>query len=282
MSAETRLWNSGDAYERYMGRWSRRIAPLFLDWLAPPRQAAWLDVGCGTGELSAAILGQCAPARIVGVDTSDAFLELARSRIRDPRFETRSGNALALPSDDHAFDVAASALVLNFVGDSARMLAEMTRVVRPGGVVALYVWDYAGHMQIMRCFLDAAGETDARAREFDDGIKAPICRPAPLRRALAEAGLHGVDVRAIDIAAAFDNFEDYWMPFAGATGSAPRYLASLDDDAKQALKDKVRARLPTGPDGEILLAVRAWAAKGRVGGSARVGPAGLEPATKGL
>ena len=126
------------------------------------------------------------------------------------------------------------------------------------------MWDYAGHMQIMRHFFDAASALDPRARDFDDGLKAPVCRPGPLARLFAEAGLADVETRAIDIPTAFDSFEDYWAPFLGGTGSAPKYCMSLSEEAREELRERLRARLPTGPDGEILLAARAWAVRGRV------------------
>src|SRR5687768_10941081 len=258
------LWSGGDAYEKYMGRWSRRIAPDFLDWLAIPPNAGWIDIGCGTGVLSSAILAKCVPNRVVGIDPSEAFIEAARSQIGDRRFQCLQGNGEALPSADAAFTVAVSGLVLNFVGDKTRAVAEMIRVVRPGGTVALYVWDYAGHMQIMRYFFDVASEMDIGAREFDDGVKAQICRPGPLSRLFEAAGLADIAVQAIDISTAFENFDDYWTPFLGGTGSAPKYCASLSSNARSQLREKLRSRLPTGPDGEILLAVRAWAIKGRV------------------
>lgn len=258
------LWGSGDAYEKYMGRWSRQIAPRFLDWLSPASDEEWLDIGCGTGALSSAILTKCAPRRVVGADTSDAFVAVALSQIRDSRFHPCTGNATALPFDDDEFTIAVSGLVLNFIKDSEKAISEMARVVRPGGLVALYVWDYAGHMQIMRYFFDAAAESDIRARDFDDGVKAPICRPRPLSSLFTRMGLVEIDVQGIDIPTAFADFDDYWTPFLGGTGSAPKYYASLTSDAQNQLRDAVRRRLPTGPDGEILLAVRAWAVKGRV------------------
>lgn len=248
-----------------MGRWSRRIAPLFLDWLSIPGEASWIDVGCGTGVLSSAIVAECEPGSVVGIDPSEVFLKAARANIHDPRFRCQQGQAEALPFGGGEFSVAVSGLVLNFVGDKSKALAEMKRVVTPGGSVALYVWDYAGHMQIMRHFFDAAVVLDERAKEFDDGVKAPICRPGPLSDLFKEAGLAEVSVQCLDIPAAFDSFDDYWLPFLGGTGSAPRYCASLDPDAQIRLREKLRSRLPAGPDGEILLAVRAWAVKGRVG-----------------
>lgn len=262
-SSSTGLWASDDAYEKYMGRWSRRIAPYFLDWLPIP-EANWIDIGCGTGALSSAILAKCTPSSVVGVDPSEVFVKAAQAQVSDSRFRCQQGNSEALPFEDGEFSVAVSGLVLNFVRDKNKTVAEMKRVVRPGGSVALYVWDYAGHMQIMRYFFDAATELDPGASEFDDGVKAPICRPRPLSSLFREAGLADVEVQYLDIPAAFDNFDDYWMPFLGGTGSAPRYCTSLAPDAQARLREKLRSRLPTGPDGEILLAVRAWAIKGRV------------------
>jgi SAM-dependent methyltransferase len=258
------LWTSGDAYEQYMGRWSRRIAPHFLDWLSVPKDKSWIDIGCGTGVLSSTILAQCSPGMIVGIDPAEAFIEAARSQLRDSRFRCQQGGGEAIPFDDDEFSVAVAGLVLNFVGDKLKAVREMKRVVATGGTVASYVWDYAGHMQIMRHFFDAATELSDRAREYDDGVNAPICRPGPLSTLFEDAGLTQVEVRAIDIPAAFGSFDDYWTPFLGGTGSAPKYCASLTPDAQAELREKLRSRLPTGPDGEILLAVRAWAVKGTV------------------
>jgi SAM-dependent methyltransferase len=266
MPIEPGLWGAGDAYERYMGRWSREVAPRFTAWLGLEPGGACVDIGCGTGILTAALLEGAAVTRIVGIDSAPGFLDLARARVSDPRATFRQGDAQALPEVDDAFDLAVSGLVLNFLPDKAAALAEMARVVRPGGTVGLYVWDYAGHMQIMRHFFDVAAALDPRALDFDDGVKAPVCRPGPLRELFTGAGLESVEVRAIDITAAFESFEDYWTPFLGGTGSAPKYCMSLTEPAREELRERLRARLPTGPDGEILLAVRAWAAKGQVAG----------------
>jgi SAM-dependent methyltransferase len=270
MPIEPGLWGAGESYERYMGRWSRQVAPRFIDWLGHEPSGSWggacLDIGCGTGILTAALLEEGAPRRVVGIDSAPDFLELAQARLSDARATFRSGDALALAEPDDAFDLAVSGLVLNFLPDKAAALAEMVRVVRPGGTVGLYVWDYAGHMQIMRHFFDVATVLDPRALDFDDGVKAPVCRPGPLRELFTGAGLESVEVRAIDITAAFESFDDYWAPFLGGTGSAPKYCMSLTEKAREDLRERLRARLPTGPDGEILLALRAWAAKGRVAG----------------
>jgi len=258
------LWSGADAYERYMGRWSRRIAPLFLDWLTVDKAAEWLDVGCGTGALSAAIIEGWGPARVLGVDPAAQLLAVATDHIADARFSVAVAGAEELPNRSQEFSAVVAGLVLNFVGDKAKAVTEMVRSTRPGGRVGLYVWDYAGHMQIMRHFFDAATQLDPMASRFDDGVNAPVCRPEPLVHLLTDAGLTDVAVTAIDIPAAFDDFDDYWAPFLGGTGSAPKYCSSLSATELERLRQAVRARLPSGPDGEILLAVRAWAVKGTV------------------
>lgn len=258
------LWSAGDAYELYMGRWSRKVAPLFTDWLDAADCGRWIDIGCGTGVLTSTVLERCDPSEVVGIDSAPAFLEIARARSSDPRVSFKQGDAQALAEEDGGFDVAVSGLVLNFVPDKQAMAREMRRAVRPGGTAALYVWDYAGHMQIMRTFFDVATAFDPTASQFDDGVKAPICRPRPLAELFEQTGFTDVDVTALDIPAGFANFDDYWTPFLGGTGSAPKYCASLDEARRERLREAIRDRLPTGPDGEILMAVRAWAAKGRV------------------
>lgn len=256
------LWKSADTYERYMGRWSRRLAPLFLEWLDADSGKRWIDVGCGTGILSAQIAASCAPSHLTGIDTSEVFLSQAEDSVPDA--DLRLGDATSLELPDDAADFSVSGLVLNFVPDKEKMLGEMVRVVRPGGIVALYVWDYAGQMQIMRYFFDTAREFDPESSNYDDGIRAPICRPGPLARAFGSAGLKDVQTTNIDIPTAFSNFDDYWTPFLGGTGSAPKYCASIDGELLNRIRDAVRAKLPTGPDGEILLAARAWAVRGVV------------------
>ena len=265
-TAQPDVWGTADAYERYMGRWSRQVAPLFTAWLDASPQADWIDIGCGTGVLTTVVLATCAPSHVTAIDSAPAFLQAAAAAVTDPRVRFEQADAQAVPAADHRFDVAVCGLVLNFLSDQDAALREMVRVVRPGGTVALYVWDYAAHMQVMRNFFDAATLLDPAANEFDDGVKAPVCRPGPLAQLFRRAGLADVQVRAIDIPTAFRSFDEYWTPFLGGTGSAPKYCMSLDDEARRRLREAIRRRLPTGPDGEILLAARAWAAKGRVAG----------------
>ncbi|PYE54162.1 class I SAM-dependent methyltransferase [Deinococcus yavapaiensis] len=259
---DRKLWGAAEAYESYMGRWSRLIASHFLLWLDAEAHGRWVDLGCGTGALSRQVMQTCRPSSLLGLDLSEAFLQAAKHSVPEAEFMLADATDTGLPNAE--FDYAVSGLVLNFTRDPRATLREMVRLVRPGGRVALYVWDYAGHMQIMRSFFDVARAIDSGAAAFDDGINAPICRPGPLRRALEEAGAVDVEVTAVDIPAAFPDFDAYWSPFLGGTGSAPKYVAGLSDDVRNRIRDAVQAALPTGPDGEILLAVRAWAVKGTV------------------
>jgi SAM-dependent methyltransferase len=258
------VWDSGQAYEQYVGRWSRRVAEAFLEWLEVPAGRSWLDVGCGTGALSATILQRVEPAGVLGVDSSAEFLAHARKQVQHRRGAIDLGDAQALPLGDGQFDAAVSGLVLNFVPDPERMVAEMRRVVRPGGTVALYVWDYAGEMQLMRRFWDAAAALDPAARALDEGVRFPICAAAVLAELFDQAGLAGVATRAIDVPTSFRDFDDFWSPFEGGQGPAPGYCLSLAQERRAQLRDHLQATLPTQPDGRIELIARAWAVRGIV------------------
>jgi SAM-dependent methyltransferase len=256
-------WQVGEAYERYVGRWSRDVAPAFLSWLDAPRGRRWLDVGCGTGALCAAIAARCEPASIAGVEPSEGFLRVAREALGD-RATLLQGHAAAIPLPDDAVDVVVSGLVLNFVPDLAAALDEMARVAVPGGVFAAYVWDYAGKMELMRHFWDAAVELDPAAAPLDEGVRFPLCRPDELRAQVARAGFHDPEVTAIDVATVFAGFEDYWKPFLGGQGPAPSYAMALDEEARRRLSERLRERLPARADGSIPLTARAWAVRARL------------------
>lgn len=257
-------WASGDLYEPYVGRWSRLVAGEFLDWLDAPAGLDWLDVGCGTGALSEAVAKRCAPKRLIGVDSSPGFLDFARQRLIDTGAELRQADAQNLPFADADFDRIVSGLMLNFVPDQKRAAAEMARVLRPGGEAALYVWDYSGKMELMRYFWDAAVGLDPRAQEVDESRRFfAICRPEPLSGLFEEAGLGAVETRAIDVPTVFGDFEDYWTPFLGGQGPAPGYCMSLSEEARTALRERLRGSLPIQPDGSIHLIARAWAVRGR-------------------
>lgn len=255
-------WSSGDAYEPYVGRWSRRVAAEFVDWLDVAKEARWLDVGCGTGALTETILERAAPRQVDGVEPSEEFLGFARSRLDDRRIELRQGDAHALPFESGTFDAAVSGLVLNFVAEPEKAIFEMKRAVRPGGIVAVYVWDYAGEMQLMRHFWDAAAALDSAAHDLDEGRRFPICRPEALRALFAGADFGDVEDRAIDVPTVFRDFDDYWSPFLGGQGPAPGYCVSLPESKREALREKLSATLPTSPDGSIHLMARAHAIRG--------------------
>ena len=259
-------WERGDPYEQYVGRWSRRVAPQFLSWLNIPAGRRWLDVGCGTGALSAAILDQCAPVSVIGVEPSEGFLEQAKEQLGNEVL-LRRGSAAAIPLDDRAVDVTVSALVLNFVPNGRVAVSEMARVTAPGGTIAAYVWDYSGKMELMRHFWDAAVELNPEAAKLDEGVRFPVCRPEALKELFASAGLRGAQVTAIDIMTSFDDFEDYWQPFLGGQGPAPAYAMALDDTARARLAERIRERLPLQADGSISLTARAWAVRAAVAAS---------------
>jgi SAM-dependent methyltransferase len=256
-------WEQGAAYERYVGRWSRQVAPLFLDWLRLPADLRWLDVGCGTGALCDAILDSCAPAAVDGVEPSEGFLEAAVAALGS-RVTFHRADASALPLDDASVDVVVSGLVLNFLPDLDAALAEMSRVAVDGGVVAAYVWDYADRMELMTRFWRAAAELDPTAAELDEARRFHDSTPEGLTWRFASAGLVDVEAGTVEVPTRFADFDDYWEPFLGGQGPAPAYAMSLDEPARERLRDRLRDTLPTGPDGSIDLVARAWTVRGLV------------------
>jgi len=247
----TDVWADGAAYERYVGRWSRLVAREFLAWMAIDPGSRWLDVGCGTGALSQAILHAAAPAKLQGVDRSAAYVAFAREQTPDARVCFDVGDAQALPVDTAAYDAVVAGLVLNFFLQPLVALGEMSRAARPGGVVAAYVWDYAGKMQPMRHFWNAAVALNPPAFDLDEGRRFPLCQPQPLADLFRAAGLHAVAVQAIDVAADFHNFDDYWSPFLGGQGPAPSYTMSLGEEQRAALRERLRQSLPVALDGSM-------------------------------
>lgn len=255
------VWEQGEAYERYVGRWSRQVAPLFLQSLRVQAGRRWLDVGCGTGALCAAILDHCSPSSVTGVEPSEGFLKTAGENLGE-RAVLLQGSATAIPLDDSCVDVVVSGLVLNFVPDQRAALTEMVRVTGSGGIIAAYVWDYADKMELMRYFWDAAAEVDPHASTLDESSRFPLCCPEALMALFTRAGLGDVEVTAIDIDTLFASFDEYWQPFLGGQGAAPAYAMSLDEAMRARLRERLRERIPREADGSISLIARAWAIHG--------------------
>lgn len=257
-------WASGGSYDAYIGRWSRQIAPLFLEWIEAGPGLRWLDVGCGTGALSQAIIENCDPAELIGVEPAEPFREQARAVISDPRARFEPGDAAALPLDDGSCDVAVSGLVLNFVPDRERALAEMKRVAAAGGTVAFYVWDYpGGGLELLRAFWTAATALDPAAEALTEIRRFSYCEPESLMGLARSGGFREVAVKAIEVPCVFRDFDDYWRPFTLGTGPAPGYYQSLPQEGREALRDKLESSLPRGDNGSIPLKARTWAVRGR-------------------
>jgi SAM-dependent methyltransferase len=256
------VWAVGEAYERYVGRWSRPVAELFVRWLGVPAGRRWLDVGCGTGALMSGVMRVGDPAEVHGVDPSEGFVAHAREEIDDPRARFSTGDARALPFPDGRFDAVVSGLVLNFVPEPATAARELARVATPGGVVGAYLWDYADGMQMIRQFWDAAATLDPGTAELDERRRFPLCRPEPLHALWTGAGLAAVEVEPIEVPTRFHDIDDYWTPFLGGQGPAPGFVSALDEDRRSALLELLRERLPVALDGSITLSARAWAVRG--------------------
>jgi SAM-dependent methyltransferase len=254
---------AGLPYERFMGRWSRLIARAFIQWLSPPPALRWLDIGCGTGALSETILAHATPVSLLAVDPSHGFIAFAKRKLADPRITFWVGDALHLPADTHAIDMAVSGLVLNFITEPVIALQAMRRALHPDGMLALYVWDYGGKMEMLRYFWDSVVALDPHAHALDEGIRFPICQPDALTQACARAGLHRVDVRGLEITMTFTDFADYWTPFLSGQGPAPGFVAGMRMTDRTALEERLRATLPFREDGSLSLVARAWAVQAR-------------------
>ena len=255
-------WQAGSTYEDFMGRWSRVLAPRFVSWLPTRPGAHWLDVGCGTGALSEAILLGARPASVVGCDPSEPFIEHARQRNADPRVSFVVGGVDDLPTRPGGFDSVTSALALNFFPKPEAAIDEMHRITAIGGIVSACVWDYAGRMEFLRRFWDSAAALDPTARDLDEGSRFQICRPDALEALFRDGGLRDVACESIEITTQFSDFADFWTPFLGGTGPAPSYVASLQSRQREALADHLERSLSRERDGAICLTARAWAVRG--------------------
>ena len=254
-------WGDGDPYEYFMGRWSKLLAPEFLNWLNISPDKNWLEIGCGTGALTKAILLKCEPSHLTSIDPSEGFLAKTRERVNG-KGKFLIGHAAKLPVEDDTTDIVVSGLALNFFPDLNRSLAEMRRVSKRDGLIAGYVWDYSDRMDMLRYFWDAAYQIDPNSRGLDEGVRFPICKVNNLQKAFQEIGLSNVEVAALDIKTHFKDFDDFWNPFLGGQGPAPGYLASLPADFQEKLRKTIYDKLPIESDGSIQLLGRAFAVKG--------------------
>ncbi len=256
-------WTSGADYDRWMGRWSRLLAHEFLKWLNVSPGLRWIDLCCGSGVLSEAIVEGCAPAIVVGTDASPQQIEFARRQRASENVTFEIADAMSLPFADATFDIAVCGLGLNYLPDPSRALQKFQRLVRPGGTVAVYVWDYERGARFVREFWDAAIAIDSHAAEFDQARRFPICTKPELSALLERAGLKEPTTHALNIVTCFISFDDYWEPILGGQGSAPAYLATLGPETQARIRDRLKSTLPSDSTGAIELPARAWAIRGQ-------------------
>ncbi len=257
------IWTNADDYEAMMGRWSRPAARTALTRLGCPPRLAWLDVGCGTGSLTRAMLEIADPTEVLAVDPSSDFLELATAQIRDSRVRFAHGNAQSLPAENERFDVAVSGLVLHFVPDPKAAVIEIARTVRNGGTVAGYIWDVDDEQQFTRPFWRAAADVDPAAGALDPRTQFNLHGTESLANVWTHAGLQKVTAAVIESPTVFRDFEDYWQPclLDGAT-PIQRYARSLGAEQQVALRERLRVVLPVAVDRSITLLGRLMIVRG--------------------
>jgi SAM-dependent methyltransferase len=253
-------FNDGATYERYMGKWSQLAGEIFLDWLAPKPGLQWLDVGCGNGAFTEMLVERCAPSSVQGIDPSEGQLAFARTRLVPRVAEFRQGDAMALPFPDDMFDAAVMPLVIFFVPDPAKGIAEMARVVCPGGLITAYAWDmFGGGFPYEALLVEMRGMGVAVAvPPSPDASRIDV-----MRDLWTSAGLDAAETREITVQRTFADFDDYWTTILGGPSVSPKLAAMASEDLAL-LKERMRARLPTDATGRITYTARANAVKGRV------------------
>lgn len=258
-------WANAQAYERFMGRWSQIAGHKFLTWLCLPVRQRWLEVGCGTGSFSQAILEASRPEELVCLDPSEELLSEARGRFGKGQVIVLPGDAMCLPFGEPSFDVAVSGLVLNFVPDERRMVSEMKRVVRNGGCIASYVWDFHGGRSVTQHIGQALGELDPMHVEAALAAqRAETTSLAALTRLFEDNGLVSVRTTSADVEICFGSFEEYWLSNTAFASPHARQLAVLDPVDRAEVRDRVRASLPYSSDGKIEYIAKINCVQGRV------------------
>jgi SAM-dependent methyltransferase len=255
-------WDSGNPYEQFMGRWSNIVARKFLKWLSPENGLRWLDVGCGSGALSESVIKGYSPECVTAIDQSKGFVQTAQKRLGSD-VNCKLGDALNLPVEDNTIDVAVSGLVLNYISDAKSALTEMKRVTVNGGIVAIYVWDYAGKMEFLQTFWKVA-ELRNDVAALNEAKRFSQCNIKSLHTIFTDTGFDQIITNTIEISTRFADFDDYWNPFLGGQGPAPSYLKSLNQKEREHLRNLIYEQLPVRSDGSIPLSARALAIKGRV------------------
>jgi len=265
-ASSTFLAADGDGYELQMGRWSRRLAPKFVEFAGIRNADAVLDVGCGTGSLTSTLALIPGIRSVHGIDFSAAYVEHARRRYDDARMQFQTGDACALPFEDGQFDHSLSMLVLQFIPQPDKAISEMRRVTRPGGTVAAATWDSRGGFVWFRMFWDTAAMIDPEAiARRAKACARSMARPGDLERAWKAAGLTDVVQDMITIRMDFAAFADFWAPLEGRDGPYAEYVGALAPEAKAVLRDKVRLAYVDGEaDGPRSYAATSWVVKGVV------------------
>lgn len=259
------MFGNAEAYERFMGRWSRLVAPLLVEFTNVPDTGRVLDVGSGTGSLAFAIAERRSRCHVLGIDPSKEYVAYANSKNPFPdRVGFEIGDAQELHFPDSMFQASLSLLVFNFIPDPSKALHEVRRVTTPGGRISAAIWDYGAGMRMLRAFWDAAVSTDASAEKLDEKHM-PLCRAGELSLAWKQAGLEDVHEQPLDITMRFGSFSDYWDAFLLGQGPAGAYVRSLDRDQLQALRGEVRQRLALSADDvPFALPARVWSVRGTV------------------
>jgi SAM-dependent methyltransferase len=260
------MFGNAEAYERFMGRWSRKVAPLLVDFAGIPGQSPKvLDIGSGTGALAASIAQKHSQAQVVGIDPAKEYVAYANSRNPAPtRVKFQIGDAQTMELPNASFDASLSLLVFNFIPIPAKALAEAFRVTKPNGRIAAAVWDYGSGMKMLRVFWDAAVAVDPSA-ETRDEKHMPLCRAGELSQLWQRAGLKEVQEQALDITTDFPSFNDFWDSFLLGQGPAGAYAKSLSDPRRTVLRDELKRRLVLTADNQpFSLPARVWAVRGTV------------------
>ena len=259
------MFTASAGYERFMGRWSRQLAPQYLAFAGAKDGDKVLDIGTGTGSVASTIAAKLPSSQVVGIDPSAAFIEAARNNARSNRERFEVGDAQALALDDGSFDQVMSLLVLNFVPDPQKAIAEMRRVTRAGGTVSACVWDYNAGMQMLRFFWDEVVALDP-SMEPKDERHMKVSREGQLGQLWRQAGLGEVREQALTIEQQFTSFDDYWDPFLKGAGPGGAYVVSLGDEPRKRLEARMRKRLlGDRADGAFTLKAKVWCVRGSVG-----------------